>query len=386
MTLLAVPSSNYHSTNTSQMTLEHNSLHTDEVVAYMLSPTSILNDSHDNKTTDELVNTSNNKMKPSLHFNDTTSIQWIENTDDMSNEEIDACYYNSRDYSCFRDRERRLSRNCSNWSFFKGGRKRDLLGVETPLQRFHRRERSRNAVYAVILEQELRQEHNQDSDSLSEEDALGIANVYQQYTKESERLARERALVNLSQVDRTESFPLFSNSDALHKIDMGKWGEREPVAARQYDPPWEVPFSNKNSTANIRPSAMIKYMTCSRPLLPGHHIDMLHCKEHDMSRKQLHQFRDFRYEDQFNLQDRDRSNENRRQRAPVQQKIVRAQNATKFSQVLCHTHDRLQPLRQHVVHEGKHRETGTQTWMWDSIPCDSISPSNYPRTLSWNAY
>ena len=322
MTSLVIPLSNSPSENTSSMVWEHDLLHTDRMVDYILSNnTSTLNASQDNEKSDEFTRCSNKNMKRSLHFHDNTSILWIENSNDMSDEEIDACYYNSRDYSCFRDRERRLSRNFSNCRFMKGGLKGDLLGIESPLQRLHRRERSRNAVFAVILEQEIRQEHTY---SLSEEDALGIARVYQQYTKESERLARERALLNASQVDKIASFSSCSTGEPMYKIEMDKWGEEKHTIGRHHDQPWEVPAYNGNGTIINHPTAMVKYTTCSYPQDQYHYLNMLHSEAQDTSQKQLQKFHDYRYEDQFELRVRELKHENRCEEELVPRKLNRA--------------------------------------------------------------
>eukprot|EP00535_Pseudo-nitzschia_heimii_P009638 CAMPEP_0197191964 /NCGR_PEP_ID=MMETSP1423-20130617/24322_1 /TAXON_ID=476441 /ORGANISM="Pseudo-nitzschia heimii, Strain UNC1101" /LENGTH=284 /DNA_ID=CAMNT_0042644763 /DNA_START=144 /DNA_END=995 /DNA_ORIENTATION=- len=278
-------------------------------------------------------------MKRSLHFHDAESIIWIENVNDMSDEEIDACYYNSRDYSCFRDRERRLSRNFSNRRFTNGGRKGDLLGVESPLQRFNRRERSRNAIMAVILEQELRQEH---TFSMSEEDALGIAFVYQQYTKQSERIARDRALLNASQIDLVTSISPFTTGEPMHEIHIGELGEEENNNARHRDPPWEVPASKKIDKTSNCLVAMIETTTCSHPLLPGQYLDMLHSEE---QRKHLQQFYNFGDEGQFELQVRKRYHENIYEEALVRQKIIRAQDPNEFRQSISEAYNGYQPMR-----------------------------------------
>mmetsp|Transcript_78550 Transcript_78550/g.159490 ORF Transcript_78550/g.159490 Transcript_78550/m.159490 type:complete len:364 (+) Transcript_78550:1-1092(+) len=320
---------------------------------------------------DNCNNVTNGKVKRSLLFHDTTSILWIERTEDLSNEEIDACFYNGRDYSRFRDRERRISRKFSTWGLVKGGRKGDYLGVETRLQRFHRRERSKNAVFAVILEQELREENRRRIDLHPEENDVVIARVYQQYTRESARLARERANLNASQVERKTS----SLSDTGRLLDAEE--ETEAITTR-FSLPWKVPGFNKNKTAKNRTENIIRYTTCTRPVLPQDYLEMSYREDQDTSWDQPQEVPDIRFEHQMEYEDRGTKNGSTRQEAPVQQHIIRTQEDEYSSQLTSSPHDaKAEQSLPGVI---------TQPWMWNPMQCDVAKPTNVPNLLPWNLY
>jgi len=379
----------HHSiTKPTPMIVKHHAFHIDEVGARILSPNaSILSSPQKTTENEEFVDSPSTKMKRSLRFHDTTSILWIESTENMSNKEIYACYYNSRDYSCFRDRERRISRNLSIWSFMKGDRNRDLIGVESRLQRFYRRERSRNAVFSVILEQELRQENGDDSDSMPEEDDLATARVYQEYTKESARLARKRATENALQVETTASMFIHTSRESMNEIEMEKGGEEAHGTMSHFELPWKIPAYTKKEQIKYRPTDMVKYTTCSHPILPSRYLEMLNCKEQDTSRTQPQESQDSRYEHQCKFQDRGIQYRSRRQEAPVQQNIVRAQEHHNFGHFMPRAHTVLQTSQQLAATKQSRPGTFTREWVWNPIPCDAVSPTNnVPKMFPWNAY
>lgn len=239
-----MPPSDHTFTKSTPTIIEHYSFGKDEVGVRMLSPNlSISNFPQDKEEIDERISLTNTKTKRTLHFHNAASILLIEKAENMSEKEIDACYYKSRDYSCFRDRERRISRIFSNSSAMNGCRKGDYLGVESQLQRFHRRQRSKNAVFAVMLEQELRQENVDDADSLPGEDDLTIARVYHQYTRESARLARERATANACQVGRTASLLPCTGRESIDEMKKGE--EEVRIVSIHFELSCKVPASNK---------------------------------------------------------------------------------------------------------------------------------------------
>jgi hypothetical protein len=387
ITSLVMPPSDYGSTNPTSMIVEHHPLDNYRVGISMLSQHTSISDSPQKKTeTDDCSCDTDTKMKRSLHFHDTTSILWIERNENMSDKEVDACYYNSRDYSCFRDRERRISRTFSNWSFVKGEqRKGDYLGVESRLQRYHRRQRSKNAVFAVILEQELRQENRHEVDSsLPVEDDLAIALVYQQQTKESARLARERANVNASQVGITASSMLHNSRKSMNEIIMEKGEEETHIATTHFELPWEVPGSNEKRTTESRRTDMIKYTTCSHPILPSHYLETLHCKEPDTL---WIQSQDFRYERQLKFQDQGTHYGKISQEAPVQQTYILTNEVYKSRQAMSQAHTEFQLSQLRAATEQNYSGgTITQQWMWNPIPCDVVTPTSVPRFLPWTVY
>lgn len=371
-----MPPSDYGSTKSTSMILEDHPL---DIGISMLSEDTSISNFDCSCDTDT-------KMKRSLHFHDSTSILWIEGSENLSDKEIDACYYNSRDYSGFRDRERRISRIFSNWSFVKEGQRRgDYLGVESRLQRYHRRQRSKNAVFAVILEQELRQENRHEVDpSLPVEDDVAIALVYQKLTKESARLARERANMNSSQVGTTASLMSHNSRKSMNEIEMEKGEEETHIATTHFEQPWEVPGSNEKRSTESRPTDMIKYTTCSRPILPSHYSETLHSKEPDTLWIQA---QNFRYEHQLEFQDQGTQYGNKSQEAPVQQKYSRTNEVYQSRPAMPQAHTKFQPsLLRAATEQNYSGGTITQRWMWNPIPCDVVAPTNSPRFLSWNVY
>jgi hypothetical protein len=319
------------------------------------------------------------KIKRSLNFHHTTTILWIEGTENMSETEIDACYYNYQDYSCFRDRERRISRNFSNWGYMKGGRNgEEYLGVESRLQRFHRRQRSKNAIFAVILEQELRQENAGKDDSLPVEE-LGIARVYQQYTKESARLAIERAAANASQVERTAPSSFHNRTISKEKMELEN-GEGEKCTEMTHSQlPWDVPAFDTNSTNKNRPRAMIKYSTSSHPTLPDHYV------KQDTFMKHSPNSREFSYE-QRKFDDKKMKHRDRIEEAPFEHKFIQSQTYHQSAQDMSSAFIELQSSQQNGAINQNYPGAITQQWTWNPSYCDVIPPTNAPRLLTWNVY
>lgn len=324
------------------------------------------------KTTDDRSDRTDTKMKRSLQFHDSTTILWIEGIDCMSDEEIDNCYYDARDYNGFRDRERRMQRNFSNWGFMKTKtvRKGDYLGVETRLQRFHRRQRTKNAVFAVLLEQELQTEKGVGDDSLIQED-VAIARAYQQHTKESARLARERATLNAAQVDKTKSSVLRASRTYVDEVEMDKGEENSHATTTKIELPWEVPASNKTHLNKNRPADMIKYSTCA--YLPSNYLDALHCKEPNVLQKPSQSFHYLHHRNRRMLHGGDG------QEAPVEQKMIRNPEHYQFRNVMLHPH----PQSQHpMTTEQNYSVAAPQQWTWNQIPYNFVPPANVPTLLA----
>jgi len=273
---------------------------------------------------------SRSKNKRALHFHNTASILWIESVEDMSNEEVDACYHSNRDYLEFRDRERNMSRHFSTWASYRENRVEEFIGVESRLQRYQRRQRSKNAVFAVILEQDLREEKEPanvcDTDSLLEVDNdVMIARIYQQYSRESTRLALERGASNAALVNATS--PSGFN----------------PLI------PWEIPGPRKNKATRDRSVDLIRYSSCTHPILQISSWDQ--------------EPKDSQYENRYELQERKTNHGRRRQLAPIKQKIIRSQENCSSNQVA--------PERQY--------QYLPRQW---PIHCGIVPSNNAPRLLT----
>ena len=314
------------------------------------------------------ISKSKSKSKRAIHFHDTASILWIESVEDMSDEEIDACYYSNRDYLGFRGRERNMSRHFSSWGIVPGSRVEEFLGVESRLQRYHRRQRNKNAVFAVILEQELGQEMGsnnvRDADSLLEDDDVIIARIYQQYTRESTRLALGRGATNAALVNATfppsSSSSSSSSSSCSSPFVLRERCIREKEAAsvpRRFLLPWEIPGPSQNKTTRSRPADLVRYTSCTHPILPHQYLEM-------SSWDQPQEPKDFQYEHQCELQERETNNDRRRQQAPIRQKIIRGQE---YNQVMPQGQCQSLP----------------QKWL---VNCDIVPPMSAPRLLTWNVY
>lgn len=355
--------------------VEHDTFHSDGVGVSVFSHKASIR-SCLRKNTDECIDRTDTKMERSLHFQDTTSILWIEGIDSMTDEEIDDCYYNSRDYDGFRDRERRMQRNFSNWAFMKSGRKAEYLGVESRVQRFQRRQRTKNAVFAVLLEQELHTEKPHGDDSLIQED-LAIAQAYQQHTKESTRLARERANTNALQVNKSSSSVLNANGTSIAEVEMDKGEENPNFSKKNIDLPWEVPVSNKTQSNKNRPVNMIRYSTCA--YLPSQYLNTIHCNEPNVLQKPSQSFRYFQHR---KIQGpRVMLHGNGSQEAPIEQTIIRNAERHEFRNAMYHAQS-----QQHLNTEQNYHDPVTQQWRWNQIPYDIVPPANVPGLLPRDVY
>ena len=365
------------------MIVENSWLHADDPVRSVTSKKTIL--SSRNQTS---ANEGRRESAPgrTLRFRKTTSILWIESARDMSDEEIDACYYQNRDYESFRSREKRMSRSFSAWSFMNGTKSEDLLGVETRMQRFHRRQRSKNAVFAVIFEQELRQENGRDAHSSTGDDDIILAQVYQQYTMESTRLAKERAVLNASQVER---LTLRTNGSLMNDVETEEMNkETKSDRTANVGSPWQIPVSNRNKTDRNRYSEKVRYVSCSRPILPQQYSGM---STPDMKLDDQKESQDFRYEMQTEMQGRGSNYGSRRQEAPVQQQINRAEEKFHYRRptgvLRLKAQDECQSMPNYATAKNNYAGTLAQKWMWNPNYCDLISPSSpVPRVFSWDLH
>jgi hypothetical protein len=134
-----------------------------------------------------------------VHFNEVAKVMWIENINDMSVEELDASYYTPQDYLDIREREKNLFRQLSNWGTIQSTAD-DIMGLECRAQRYNRKGRSRDSIYAVVLEQEMNR--NPETGVC---DDVTLCQIYQPYTIEATRMASDRALKNSMQVGTAPS-------------------------------------------------------------------------------------------------------------------------------------------------------------------------------------
>mmetsp|Transcript_1141 Transcript_1141/g.2430 ORF Transcript_1141/g.2430 Transcript_1141/m.2430 type:complete len:368 (+) Transcript_1141:226-1329(+) len=323
-----------------------------------------------------------------IQFHDITSIFWIESAEDMSDEEIEASYYSSRDYLCFRTREKRTYRNFSGWGLMKGRNNEDLIGVETKMQRFHRRQRSKNAIFAVILEQELRQEAAHDTSSSTEEDDDKlIARAYQQYTGESTRLARERAKTNANQVNGFTSWSKRTNGSFTEEVEVEKKKDERPsITTVTFGLPWEVPISSQKKTALSRSADIVKYVSCSHSLLAQNYLGTSYLQD---QLDQPEELPEFRHENQSDFQGREAHRGRLRQEAPIRQQIIRSKECNDGirSTMNFEQHNEYQPSPQYATSEYHYPGTVAQKWIWNPMNCDEgTSNAPVPHFLSWDVH
>jgi hypothetical protein len=188
-----IPFLSHH--NTSENIVNQRSEHgsSSSVVSSSKAFGSFHRDNKTNKTRKSSLRTSI-KRKKNVYFNETATILWIESIDDMSVYELYSCYYSSQDYVNFREREKNLHKQLSCWGTIQSPDE-DMMGLETRIQRHHRKDRSRESIYAVIFEQEM----NRDLVNRASDDLI-IAAIYKQCTETSSRLAYNRAMFNSSEV------------------------------------------------------------------------------------------------------------------------------------------------------------------------------------------
>ena len=313
----------------------------------------------ENDNLDKLTSTET-KMKKFCHWHDSTSILWIESVDNMSLAEIDDCYYSTDDYTAFRDRERSIVRNFSNWRFMNKVRKDDYLGVESRLQRFHRRERTKNSLSAVLLEQELRAECFPNT-----EDDVAIARAYKRHTTESARLARERADINASLVGNAPS----SSSSSSHQskslinefVEMEVDGENTLSVAKESETPWEVPASTSNKKNN-RTANLIRYATCTYPIPPVDDSAVIYINTQRVSQSQPQEHR-YSYQNPFEPPKKMIA------QAPAKQKVVQPQ--TQYH--LNHSMARPQCRQQCPTNAYAFPNSLNQQWTWNQMPRNEVS-------------
>jgi hypothetical protein len=135
------------------------------------------------------------KAPRKVFFNEVAQVMWIESIEDMSLEELDASYYTPQEYFDIREREKSLFRQLSNWGTI-GSTEDDVLGLECRVQRYHRKGRSRDSIYSVVLEQEMNR-----NPQTGVCDDFALSQIYLPYTLEATRMARDRALKNSAQVE-----------------------------------------------------------------------------------------------------------------------------------------------------------------------------------------
>ncbi|KAG7344659.1 hypothetical protein IV203_022667 [Nitzschia inconspicua] len=136
-----------------------------------------------------------------VHFKEIATVLWIECIDDMSDEELDASYYTPKEYFAIRERERILFRQLSNLGTIRS-LSDDVLGLESRIQRCHRKGRSRDSIYAVILEQEMNRNLHT---GVCSDSALSL--VYRPYAIDASRMAQDRAVENSLQVELASDSP-----------------------------------------------------------------------------------------------------------------------------------------------------------------------------------
>jgi hypothetical protein len=125
-----------------------------------------------------------------IHFNEMAMVIWIESIDDMTDEEFDASFFAPQDYLAIREREKVLFRQISTLGMIRSPQD-DCLGLETRVQRYQRKGRSRESIYAVIFEQEM----NRDFRTGVCNDCF-LAQIYQPFAQIAAQMARDRATRN----------------------------------------------------------------------------------------------------------------------------------------------------------------------------------------------
>ena len=237
-------------------------------------------------------------------------------------------------------------------------RKDDYLGVESRLQRFHRRERTKNALSAVLLEQELRAECFPNT-----EDDVAIARAYKRHTTESARLARERADINASLVGNAPSSSSSHQSKSLINefVEMEVDGENTLSVAKESETPWEVPASTSNKKNN-RTANLIRYSTCTCPIPPVDDSAVIYINTQRVSQSQPQEHR-YSYQNPFEPPKKMIA------QAPAKQKVVQPQ--TQYH--LNHSMARPQCRQQYPTNAYAFPNSLNQQWTWNQMPRNEVS-------------
>ena len=162
------------------------------------------------------------KQKKHVHFDEFAEVTLILSRRELGSRICKKSYFSPYEMELMRERERQLVRDISahgamNIQKQTHGRWQNddiELGVQCRIERYHRRQRIKDAVCSVLLEQELLVQTSstlkggeKDGHSSSNDDpdsAVGLADVYQEYTYESTRLAIHRAKINARQVGSSD--------------------------------------------------------------------------------------------------------------------------------------------------------------------------------------
>jgi hypothetical protein len=167
--------------------------------------------------------------------------------EDISREEHLARSFTDEELIQIRTRKKHLSKQMSSMGMVEDVNE-DMLGLETEEEKFRRRRRRSEAQMSVLIEQEFQS----DTD---EEDPYFLSRVYEGYTRESARLAHNRALSNAVQVQNNFWCDLSCNISCLLSPFLrpapSRWEER---TAKDYV---LVPALNQNVSPQFhRPSNM----------------------------------------------------------------------------------------------------------------------------------
>ena len=162
------------------------------------------------------------KQNKHVHFDEFAEVTLILSRRELGSRVCKQSYFSPYEMELMRERERQLVRDISahgamNIQTQTHGRWQNddiELGVQCRIERYHRRQRIKDAVCSVLLEQELLvqttsttegKEHDGHNSLCNEPDlASGLADVYQEYTYESTRLAIHRAKINARQVGSSD--------------------------------------------------------------------------------------------------------------------------------------------------------------------------------------
>lgn len=166
-----------------------------------------------NKEEDKVskTNSTTPPNKKSVRFNAMAKVFSIPTRAQMGQRVQKRYYYSAYEMAVLREREKQMIRDFTSFGVIKDP-KDDMLGLENRFSRYARRQRIQDAVCSVLLEQELRvQTKKQQNSSMvnaddgyDQDSVLALAEVCQEHTFESKRLAICRAKLNARQVGSSD--------------------------------------------------------------------------------------------------------------------------------------------------------------------------------------
>lgn len=252
-----------------------------------------------------------------ISFNEMAMVMWIDTVDELSDDEFDASYYSPQEYLAIREREKSLFRQLSNLGVVRS-LSDDIMGLESRLQRYHRKSRSRESIATVIFEQEM----NRNPTNGRCDDTI-LSQMYIPYSREASFAAQERAWKNSIQTGTT---PIKLSQ---HKRYLSVCAPTNMMTEEKMEETFqEMKQAVETKVEQSLYSGVMKYAVACIPPSPatlrfGHNqlLEMAHLDEEENWSKDVSGEQD---EDEVQFDEVDNSEEGKKFDLPLRQEMARA--------------------------------------------------------------